>query len=422
MNFAELERRDAADPLAELRNHFVIPKNTVYLDGNSLGLLTHATQRRVADVTGQQWGQDGISSWNQHGWVHLPRTVGDKLAPIIGAQPGQVICCDSISVNLFKALSAAFTVLDARGESRRARKQVLSTADNFPTDLYMVQGLQQLVGAENCELVLAEEAELLANLAHHITAETAIVMLTEVNFRSGRRLPMAEIIQQAHAVGAVVIVDLAHSAGALPVELDEWQADFAVGCTYKYLNGGPGAPAFIYVAERHLPTVTQPLSGWFGHAQPFAFDATFAAATGIEKMLSGTPSILAMSAVDAALDAFSDVSMEQVREKSVQLAEVFLALLDESGLAGEFDCISPLDSEQRGSQLSFAHPEAYAICQALIERKVIADFRAPNYLRFGFTPLYTSFKDVGLALQRLQEIMQTRTYLEPRFQTRQAVT
>lgn len=241
INFAELERRDSADPLAELRNHFVIPDGTIYLDGNSLGLLTHATQRRVAEVTGQQWGQDGISSWNQHGWVHLPRTVGNKLAPIIGAQPGQVICCDSISVNLFKALSAAFAVLDARGESRSTRKQVLSTADNFPTDLYMVQGLQQLVGTENCELVLAEEADLLANLTQHITSETAIVMLTEVNFRSGRRLPMAEIIQHAHAVGALVIVDLAHSAGALPVELDHWQADFAVGCTYKYLNGGPGA-------------------------------------------------------------------------------------------------------------------------------------------------------------------------------------
>ncbi|MGQ4276981.1 kynureninase [Pseudidiomarina sp. E22-M8] len=422
MNFAELEHRDGADPLAHLRDHFVIPEDTVYLDGNSLGLLTHATQRRVAEVTAQQWGQDGISSWNQHNWVHLPRVVGDKLGPIIGAQPGQVICCDSISINLFKALSAAFTVLDARGESRHTRNQVLSTADNFPTDLYMVQGLQQLVGAENCKLVLAEEADLLTHLAQHITTDTAIVMLTEVNFRSGRRLPMAEIIQQAHAVGALVIVDLAHSAGAVPVELDKWQADFAVGCTYKYLNGGPGAPAFIYVAERHLATVTQPLSGWFGHAQPFAFDAEFAAAEGIEKMLSGTPSILAMSAVDAALEVFAKLSMQQVRDKSVQLAGVFLKLLAETGLAQEFDCISPTDSVHRGSQLSFAHPEAYAICQALIEYKVIADFRAPNYLRVGFTPLYTSFKDIGVALQRLQHIMATRAYLDPRFQTRQAVT
>ncbi|MDN7136103.1 kynureninase [Pseudidiomarina terrestris] len=422
MNFSALERLDQADPLAHLRDEFVIPEDTVYLDGNSLGLMTHGTQARVAETTAQQWGQDGIRSWNEHGWVHLPAKIGDKLAPIIGAQAGQVICCDSISVNLFKTLSAAFAVLDARGEPRNQRHQVLSTADNFPTDLYMVQGLQQLIGAENCELVLADEAELLADLSKHIHAQTAIVMLTEVNFRSGRRLPMAEIIAHAHAAGALVIVDLAHSAGAVPVELDKWQADFAVGCTYKYLNGGPGAPAFVYVAERHLGSVRQPLSGWFGHARPFVFDAQFEATDGIGKMLSGTPSILAMSAVDAALDVFADVTMVQVREKSIGLAELFLELLEQTGLAREFDCISPKTAQQRGSQLSFAHPDAYAICQALIEHKVIADFRAPNYLRVGFTPLYTSFTDIGRAVARLAEIMQTRAYTDPRFQTRQAVT
>ncbi len=422
IDFTALKALDRQDPLAPVRQQFVIPEDTIYLDGNSLGLLTHATQQRLAEVTSQQWGQDVISSWNQHNWVHLPATVGDKIGQLIGAEAGQVICCDSISVNLFKALSAAFSLLDARGEPRTERHQVLSTADNFPTDLYMVQGLQQLVGSQQCELVLADEAELLSDLSQHITKQTAVVLLTEVNFRSGRRLPMADIIAHAHAMGALVIVDLAHSAGAVPVELDSWRADFAVGCTYKYLNGGPGAPAFVYVAKRHLADITQPLSGWFGHSQPFAFDAKFSAAAGIEKMLSGTPSIIAMSAVDAALEVFESVDMNQLRTKSVQLSEVFLELLEQAELAEQFDCISPAESAQRGSQLSFAHPQAYAICQALVERNVIADFRAPNYLRIGFTPLYTSFEELGKAVQQLQDIMQTQAYLDPRFQARQAVT
>ncbi|RUO58788.1 kynureninase [Pseudidiomarina insulisalsae] len=422
MDFEKLAQLDAADPLAHCRAQFVIPADTVYLDGNSLGLLSHATQARVAEVTAGQWGQDGIKSWNKHQWVQLPQRVGEKLAPLIGAAPGQVVCCDSISVNLFKALSAALSLVKQQDEGARPRHQVLSTRDNFPTDLYMVQGLSSIVGSERCELQLADESELLANPQAFITEQTAVVLITEVNFRTGRRLPVAKLIEHAHRVGARVIVDLAHSAGAMPVALDAWQADFAVGCTYKYLNGGPGAPAFIYVAKRHLPAISQPLAGWFGHANPFAFEADYEAAPGIEKMLSGTPAVLAMAAVDAALDSFTGVDLQQLRAKSVQLSELFLDLLESTGCANEFRCISPAQSHERGSQLSFAHDDAYAICQALIDAKIIADFRAPNYLRVGFTPLYTRFTDIGLAVERLAQIMADKSYLAPQFQQRHKVT
>lgn len=415
IDFAALAERDKNDPLAAKRQLFTIPEATVYLDGNSLGLLTHETRERVQQVVEEQWGQDGIKSWNAHDWVQLPSRVGDKIAPLIGAATGQVICCDSISVNLFKLLSAALKL-------QQGRSRVISTDDNFPTDLYMVQGLSQLVGAEKCQLELVAEADLLATPADYLDESLAVLLITEVNFRTGRRMPMTQLIEQAHAAGALVIVDLAHSAGAMPVELDAWQADFAVGCTYKYLNGGPGAPAFAYVAQRHLAKLQQPLAGWFGHANPFAFDATYEPAKSVKQMLSGTPSVIAMSAVDAALNAFTDVDMQQLRDKSLALSELFLDLLEAHGLRDEFVCISPSAQSERGSQLSFAHPEAYAICQALIEAKVIADFRAPNYLRVGFTPLYTSYTDIGIAVERLATIMQEEGYRAPRFQERHAVT
>lgn len=415
IDFAALAQRDATDPLAAKRDLFQIPDDTIYLDGNSLGLLTHQTAQRVQEVLLEQWGKDAIKSWNQHNWVELPLRVGDKIAPLIGADPGQVVCCDSISVNLFKALSAALQL-------QPNRHSVISTEDNFPTDLYMVQGLSQLLGEQRCHLTMVNEAELLADPHTLIDESTAVLLLTEVNFRSGRRLPMQQLIAHAHAVGALVIVDLAHSAGAMPVELDAWRADFAVGCTYKYLNGGPGAPAFVYVAERHLNRLQQPLAGWFGHAKPFAFDPVYQPSASIKQMLSGTPSVLAISAVDAALDAFANVDLQQLREKSLALSDLFLELLEANGLGEVFECISPMDKQQRGSQLSFAHPEAYAICQALIEAKVVADFRAPNFLRVGFTPLYTSYTDIGIGVERLCTIMQEESYRAPRFQERHAVT
>lgn len=406
---------DNNDPIGFARDRFYIPSGKVYLDGNSLGLMSHDTHARVAEVTNRQWGKDAITSWNKHNWIGLPQRVGEKIAPLVGAAPGQVICCDSISVNLFKALAASLTLTQS---AQPQKNQVLSTPDNFPTDLYMVQGLQQLLGQQRCELVLAEESQ----LADAITDTTAVVLVTEVNFRTGRRLDVETLIAKAHAAGAMVIVDLAHSAGVLPVDLDAWQADFAVGCTYKYLNGGPGAPAFIYAAERHHAKLQQPLVGWMGHANPFEFAPDYSPAPGISQFLGGTPPVLSMSAVDAALDAFKGVNLGQLRFKSMQLSELFHDLVVQFELTSELTLIAPEDPNQRGSQLSYESEHAYGICQALIERYVVADFRSPNYLRVGFAPLYNSFHDVYLAVQALADVIESKAHLSERWQQRNAVT
>lgn len=405
---------DQSDPLAAKRALFSIPHDTIYLDGNSLGVMSHAVNERVADVTRRQWGKDLITSWNKHGWIDLPITVGDRIGKLIGAAPGQVICCDSISINLFKVLCAALQI-------QSGRTQFVSTEDNFPTDLYMIQGVERLLG-DRCSLTTVAEDDLIAS----ITEETAAVVVTEVNFRTGRRLDLAKITAQAHDKGALVIVDLAHSAGAMPVTLDALGIDFAVGCTYKYLNAGPGAPAFVYVAKKWLSSdfagALQPLFGWLGHAEPFAFSPQYTGASGIRQFLVGTPPIISLSAVDAALDAFEDVSMEAIREKSLQLMEFWLSCMGDHGLLTIMPCVSPTEGTIRGSQLSFAHDDAYAICQALIARGVVADFRAPNYLRFGFAPLYNTYEDVARAVARLSEIVYSGAYQDKAFQSRAAVT
>jgi len=412
---ADVLEMDARDPIAFTRARFEIPPNQVYLDGNSLGLMTHATRTRIDAVMTQQWSQDAITSWNRHDWIGLPQRVGEKIAALIGASPGQVICCDSISVNLFKALAASLSLIKSDGTQKY---QVLSTTDNFPTDLYMVQGLQQLLGDQNCALVLADETK----LSESLTADTAVLLITEVNFRTGKRLDIKDLVDKAHAVGALVIVDLAHSAGILPVTLDAWQVDFAVGCTYKYLNGGPGAPAFIYAAERHHAQLKQPLVGWMGHRNPFEFNADYEPADGISQFLTGTPPVLSMSAVDAALDAFDGVEIAQIRSKSLQLTALFQNLLAQFGLTGDLKLIGPDAPQQRGSQLSYENEHAYGICQALIERGIIADFRAPNYIRFGFAPLYNNFHDVYISVQALAAVIQSNAHLDERWQQRNAVT
>lgn len=415
MNRTDLQDLDRDDPLAIYREQFQLPANKVYLDGNSLGAMTKATEAHLQQVIKQQWSQDLISSWNQHNWIQLPLTVGEKIARLIGAGPDQTICCDSISVNLFKALAAALSIAQADDSERVV---VLSTKDNFPTDLYMVQGIAKFLGEHRCQLKLVEESE----LQQHIDESTAVVLATEVNFRTGRRLDAKELVKSAHAKGALVILDLAHSAGAMPVHLDEWQVDFAVGCTYKYLNGGPGAPAFIYAATRHHAGVSQPLSGWFGHARPFDFTPDYEPAPGIQQMLTGTPSVLAMAAVDKALEVFADVDLSELREKSLKLAEVFHQLLKEHELDSALHVITPLERDERGSQLSYHYEHAYGLCQALIERGVVADFRAPNYIRFGFTPLYNSFADIGHAIDQLREVIAAEEHLDPRWQNRNSVT
>lgn len=411
MNFDEIIALDKVDPLAKKRLEFDLPADTVYLDGNSLGALPKLVKSRVAEVVRQQWGNDLIKSWNSHNWIDLPVQVGEKIAPMIGAAKGQVICCDSISVNLFKLLCSALKLNSGRTE-------VLSTKDNFPTDLYMVQGLSDLLGAQSCQLKMVEEQDVQQNL----TESVAVLLLTQVNFRTGKLLDMAKLTQLAHDKGILVIWDLAHSAGALPVELDKCEADFAVGCGYKYLNGGPGSPAFLYVAQRHQETVKQPLCGWMGHAKPFAFDAEYAPATNINQFQCGTPSVISMSALDAALDVWHDVSMLQIRNKSEALADTFIRLIQMHDCLLDLILCSPNVAKQRGSQLAFSHDDAFAICQALIEKGVIADFRAPNILRFGFTPLYTSFEDIWLAVETLVNIVESKLYKEQRFNITLKVT
>ncbi len=402
---------DEQDILAPLREQFYIPANSIYLDGNSLGPLPVAAKERAINVVNQQWGDDLITSWNKHAWIDLPGQCGELIAPVIGAAPGQVICCDSISVNLFKVLSGALRM-------QAGRNKVITTADNFPTDIYVIEGLKQQLGEANCELVLCEESDIEAQLDESI----AILLLTQVNFRSGRLLDMQRITELAHARGILVVWDLAHSAGALPVKLDDCKVDFAVGCTYKYLNGGPGAPAFIYVAERHQSAFQQPLSGWMGHATPFSFDSAYTPVAGVKQNLSGTPAVIAMSVLESALKLWSNVDMLQVRQKSMAMGEFFLEFLKACGLAEQFTCVSPDAATERGSQLAFQHEHAYAICQAWIDAGVIADFRAPDLLRIGFTPLYISFEELWLAAEKLQKIVSEQTYLAPKYQQKRAVT
>jgi kynureninase len=403
--------RDAADPLAPLREAFDLPPGKTYLDGNSLGALSHRVRERVSSVVSAQWGEDLIESWNRHDWISLPQTVGEQIAPLIGAGPGQVVCSDSISINLFKLLATALAL-------RPGRRVILSEQGNFPTDLYMAEGLAGLLGAERCELRLASAGD----LGQALDEEVAVLLLTQVNFRDGRLHDMAGLTRAAQRAGALVLWDLAHSAGVIPMQLDRWQVDMAVGCGYKFLNGGPGAPAFLYLAERHQGRVQQPLCGWMGHRRVFDFSATYEPAEDIRAMLSGTPGILGMAALGAALELFEGTAISALREKSIALTEFCIQLTELSPELGSFRLLSPRAPEQRGSQVSLAHPQAFPISQALIADGIVVDFRAPDILRMGFAPLYNSFADVERAIEALAAIMREQRYLQPRFQHRGLVT
>ncbi|NVK54133.1 MAG: kynureninase [Alteromonadaceae bacterium] len=408
---ADAQHLDNQDALKSMRAAFALPPGIIYLDGNSLGPLPIVARERALEVTAGQWGTDLITSWNKHQWIDLPIICGEQIAPIIGAGPDQVVCCDSISVNLFKVLSAALAM---QGD----RKKVITTEDNFPTDIYTVEGLQGQLGPDRCELIKVAEED----IEHSLDDSVAVLLVTQVNFRSGKMLDMQALTKAAHKKGIMVVWDLAHSAGAVPVELDAYYADFAVGCTYKYLNGGPGAPAFIYVAKRHQAHFQQPLSGWMGHAAPFAFDNRYVPAQSIRQNLSGTPPVLSMSVLNAALTLWADIDMAHVRAKSVALSEFFLAALKNLGLDDELRCIAPLIAGERGSQLAFRHAHSYAICQAWIDAGVIADFRAPDILRIGFAPLYLSFTDLWQACEKLKEVMEKKAYLGEKYQRKLAVT
>jgi kynureninase len=407
---AEYEALDAADPLAAWRQRFALPDRVIYLDGNSLGALPKATATVVEDVVRRQWGEDLITSWNKHGWVDLPQRLGAKLARLLGAKPHEVVVADSTSVNLFKLIAAALGL-------RPGRRVVLSEQGNFPTDLYVAQGLSELLG-ERIELRLVEAAELEAALDRN----TALLMLTHVDYRTGRMHDMARLSAAAHAAGALALWDLAHSAGAVPVDLAAADADLAVGCGYKYLNGGPGAPAFLFVAERWQEQVRQPVAGWFGHARPFAFESAYRPACGITRFLAGTPPILSMKALEAGIDLFLEVDQQALRAKSMALTDAFVGLVEARCAAWGFAVASPRDAEARGSQVSLCHAEGYAIMQALIGRGVIGDFRAPDLLRFGFAPLYVRFVDVWDAVETLCAVMAGRIWDQPACKERAAVT
>jgi len=426
LNRAACDTRDAADPLASLRNQFVHPSGLIYLDGNSLGLQPRAAAARVAQVVQQEWGQGLIRSWNTAGWMDLPRRVGDKIGRLIGAAPGEVVAADSTSVNLFKVLSAVLT-LAAEGADSNAppRRVILSERGNFPTDLYIAESLARQHGGM---LELLEADEIPARLASERGRDVAVLTLTHVDFRSGRVHGMAELTRLAHAAGALTVWDLAHSAGALPVDLHAAKADFAVGCGYKYLNGGPGAPAFVWAHPRHVNRAWQPLAGWIGHAAPFEFTPDYRPASGIDRYLCGTPPILSLAALECGVDTVLAAQplggMAALRAKSLALTRLFADLVTQRCGAHGFEVITPMDDDvRRGSQIALRRAEgAYAIVQALIERGVIGDFRAPDVLRFGFTPLTLRFVDVWDAVEHLREVMDKSLWRDPRFHQTRKVT
>lgn len=415
--------QDQQDPLRSLRDLFHLPEGVIYLDGNSLGVLPKATTSRVTQALTQEWGNDLIKSWNSAGWFQMPLKVGNKIARLIGAAEGEVVAADSTSINLFKVLSAALSIAKADHPEKNI---VLSERSNFPTDLYIAQAMCKERGYQ---LRLVEAEQLQGALQHDVAA----LMLTQVNYRTGAMLNMKSLTQAAHAVGALTVWDLAHSAGAVPVDLHAAQADFAVGCGYKYLNGGPGAPAFVWVHPKHTDRFWQPLTGWWGHAAPFEFTTDYQPASGIARYQCGTQPILSLTALDAGLDVFLEAEklggMQALRQKSLALTSLFMHLVKSELAEHDFGIASPEKDELRGSQVSLTRNEgAYAIVQALIARGVIGDFRAgdgknnPDILRFGLAPLYLGFADVWHAVRHLKEVMETQEWQQPQFSQKQAVT
>jgi len=398
-------QRDAQDPLAALRASFDLPAGVIYLDGNSLGARPTAALARAQDVIAREWGRDLIRSWNTAGWFDLPKRLGDRLAPLIGADAAEVVVTDTTSVNLFKALAAALQ-MQAGEPATAARRVIVTERSNFPTDIYMAQGLSGWLARGYSVRLIDSVAE----LADAIDADTAVVLLTHVNYRTGYQHDMAAASALAHARGALIVWDLAHSAGAVPVALNADGADLAVGCTYKYLNGGPGSPAFIWVPKRHQARFQQPLSGWWGHAAPFAMAPDFAPTEGIGRALCGTQPIVSLAMVECGLDVFAQTTMAAIRAKSLALTDLFIELVEARCGGHPLGLVTPREHARRGSQVSFTHPHGYAVMAALIARGVIGDYREPAIMRFGFTPLYTSYADVWDAVEILRQILDEQAY------------
>ncbi|MBX3586641.1 MAG: kynureninase [Ramlibacter sp.] len=420
---------DAQDPLRSLRDLFTVPEGVIYLDGNSLGVMPATAPARVAAAVTQEWGQGLIRSWNSAGWFSLPQRLGDKVGQLIGAAPGEVVCTDSTSINLYKVLSAALSIA---AQDAPQRKTVVSERSNFPTDLYIAEALCRERGYA-LQLVEAED------ITSALTADVAVLMLTHVNYRTGAMHDMAAVTALAHGAGALTVWDLAHSAGAVPVDLNGAGADFSVGCGYKYLNGGPGAPAFVWVHPRHADRFWQPLAGWWGHAAPFEFTPGYRPAPGVSRYLCGTQPILSMTALECGLDTLLAAQplggMAALRTKSLALTDLFIALVEQRCAGHGLGLVTPRDPAERGSQVCLTRATgAYAIVQALIARQVIGDYRAgdppdtargkamPDILRFGFTPLYIGFEEVWHAVEHLKQVLDTGEWQRPEFNQKHAVT
>ena len=410
MTREEAQALDAADPLARFADAFALPEGVIYLDGNSLGPPPLSAHARLAEAARAEWGEGLIRSWNTAGWIDAPLRVGGKIARLVGAGPHEVAVADSTSVNLFKLAAGALSL-------RSGRTTILSETGNFPTDLYTLQGLAALLG-ERARLKAVAPEDLVAA----IDEDTAVVVLTHIHYKSARRWDMAAITGAAHAKGALVLWDLCHSVGAVAVDLNGVNADLAVGCSYKYLNGGPGAPAFLFVAERHQGAIRSPLTGWMGHAAPFAFEDAYRPAADIRAQITGTPPILALAALEAGVDLQLEADAARVEAKGRALTDLFIGEVEAHCTDPALVLASPRDAAQRGLHVSFAHPQGYALVQALIARGVIGDFRAPDIARFGFSPLFLSFADAWDAAAALCDVLHSRTWDSPQFRARAAVT
>ena len=401
---ADCVARDQQDPLRSLRERFDLPEGVIYLDGNSLGARPKAALARAQEVVSREWGTDLIKSWNTAGWFELPKRLGDRLAPLIGARAGEVVVTDTTSLNLFKALADALQIQSTGPNA--ARRTIVTERSNFPTDIYMAEGLTQWL-RQGYSVRLVDSVD---EIPAAVDADCAVLMLTHVNYRTGYQHDMAQLTRHAHANGALAVWDLAHSAGAVPVDLHGANADFAVGCTYKYLNGGPGAPAFIWVPQRHQAAFAHPLTGWWSHAAPFAMSHGFTAVDGIGRALCGTQPVLSLALVECGLEVFEATTMAAIRAKSLALTDLFIALVESTCAQHPLGLVTPREHERRGSQASFTHPHGYAVMAALIARGVIGDYREPEIMRFGFTPLYTSYADVWDAVAILKDILDSESY------------
>ena len=406
----DLERLDRDDPLAGFRTEFALPPGVIYLDGNSLGAMPGAAGKLARQVVEKEWAEGLVTSWNEAGWFGLPVRLGGKIAGLIGAEADEVIVTDSTGIDLYKTLALAL-------QHRPERQVIVMEGSNFPTDNYVAQGLVGQLG-DGYRIRFAEAAE----LGSAIDGDVAAVCLTHVHYKSGRILDMAALTEAAHEHGAMAVWDLCHTAGAMPVDLNACRADFAVGCTYKYLNGGPGSPGFIFVAGRHLDKYQQPLTGWWGHAEPFAFERDYRPAPGIRQLLSGTQPVLSLAVAEAGIDIMCRADMRAVRQKSMHMTDLLIELAENRCAGLGLELASPRDAASRGSQVSFHHESGLPVMQALISRGLIGDYRAPGNMRFGVTPLYLRYTDIWDAVEILWNVLETGVWREPEFNIRGPVT